>query len=139
MTKRSQTYVTQGTIGSDEDLPSPGTTTTRLTRYRPEGATPSTAVLATRVVYYLFSIVSVILAFRFGLALFGVSRANSFADFVFSISWPLVEPFFGLFGYRPAYGTSKFELYTLLAMAIYAVIAWWLVSFARLLYSDERA
>lgn len=85
---------------------------------------PSGRVLAERVVYYFLGIIEVVLAFRFILALFGANRANDFAQFVFSISSPLVQPFFGLFGYQPTYGASHVELFTLVAMAVYAVVAW---------------
>jgi hypothetical protein len=36
----------------------------------------------------------------------------------------LSAPFVGLFGYHLTYGVSHVEIFTLVAMAIYAVVAW---------------
>ncbi len=100
-------------------------TTAELTQVtRTEADTPSGLVLAERVVYYLLGIIEVLLAFRFVLALLGANRGNDFAQFVFSLSQPLVQPFFGLFNYQPTYGASHIEIFTLVAMGVYAVIAW---------------
>lgn len=80
--------------------------------------------VATRVVWYLAGILLILLAFRFVLALLGANPANPFASFIYSASYPFVAPFFGLFGYHLAYGVSRLEVFTLVAMAVYAVIAW---------------
>ncbi|HSX36419.1 MAG TPA: hypothetical protein VLH84_05810 [Patescibacteria group bacterium] len=79
---------------------------------------------ATRIVWYLDGIITVILGARFVLALLGANPANAFANFVYSISRPFVAPFFSLFSYRLEYGVSRFELYTLVAMAVYALVAY---------------
>ncbi len=80
--------------------------------------------LATRIVWYLAGILLILLAFRFGLALMAANPANPFAHFIYAASYPFVAPFFGLFGYHLVYGVSQLEIYTLVAMAVYAVIAW---------------
>jgi len=80
--------------------------------------------LATRVIWYVAGVLLVLLAFRFTLALLGANPANAFANFIYTISHPFVAPFFSLFGYRLTYGVSRFEIYTLVAAAVYAVIAW---------------
>jgi hypothetical protein len=79
---------------------------------------------AMRIVWYVDGIITVILGARFVLALLGANPLNAFADFVYSISHPFVAPFFSLFSYRLDYGVSRFELYTLVAMAVYALIAY---------------
>jgi hypothetical protein len=65
-----------------------------------------------------------LLAFRFILALLGANPGNWFANFIYDVSHPFVAPFFGLFSYNYQYGVSKFETYTLVAMVVYAVVAW---------------
>lgn len=92
----------------------------------------SGSVLAARIVSYILGVIEVILAFRFVLALLGANRSNDFAQFVFNLSYPFVQPFFGLFGYTPSYGNSHVELYTLVAMAVYAIVAWGIISLIRL-------
>ncbi|MEX1995416.1 MAG: YggT family protein [Candidatus Saccharimonadales bacterium] len=81
--------------------------------------------LAERVVWFIAGIILVLLAFRFVLSLLGANRNNAFADFIYSISQPFVAPFFSLFSYNNYdYGVSRFEVYTLFAMLVYAVAAW---------------
>lgn len=125
-------------------------TTTRRYHYKPddsetttdverstEEAPASGSVLAARVVSYVLGVVEVILAFRFVLALLGANRSNDFAQLVFNVSYPFVQPFFGLFGYTPKYGASHLELYTLVAMAVYAIIGWGIIALIRLPRSGD--
>lgn len=83
--------------------------------------------VATRVIWYVTGVLLVLLAFRFVFALLGANPSNGFANFIYSVSHPFVAPFFGIFGYNVRYGVTRFEIYTLVAMAVYAVIAWGLV------------
>lgn len=82
------------------------------------------STLAARVVWYVAGVLLVLLAFRFVLTLLGANPSNGFANFIYSLSHPFVAPFFGLFGYNLHYGVSRFEVYTLVAMAVYAIVAW---------------
>src|ERR1039458_1151173 len=81
--------------------------------------------LFTRIVWYIAGVLLVLLAFRFVLALLGANSTNSFANFVYKASHPFVSPFFSLFNYKnQVYGVSRFETYTLVAMVVYALVAW---------------
>jgi len=84
----------------------------------------ASSTLAARVIWYIAGVLLVLLAFRFVLALLGANPSNGFANFIYTVSHPFVAPFFSLFGYNLRYGVSRFEIYTLVAMAVYAVIAW---------------
>lgn len=85
--------------------------------------------VTTRVIWFIAGIIIVLLAFRFVLSLLGANTTNGFANFIYSASHPFVAPFFGLFSYNNIqYGISRFEVYTLIAMAVYAVIAWGLTA-----------
>jgi hypothetical protein len=78
-----------------------------------------------RIVWYVAGILLVLLGFRFILTLLGANTTNSFANFIYKASHPFVTPFFSLFNYHSyTYGTSHFEVYTLVAMVVYALIAW---------------
>jgi hypothetical protein len=85
---------------------------------------PGPGTVAARVIWWVAGVLLVLLAFRFVLALLGANPANAFANFIYSVSHPFVAPFFGLFSYNTQLGVSRFEIYTLVAMAVYAVIAW---------------
>lgn len=84
------------------------------------------------LVYYLTGIVLVLLAFRFGLSLLGANRGNAFAALVYGLTAPLVAPFFGLFGHEFQYGVSKFEIETLVAMAVYGLVGWGIAKLIRI-------
>jgi hypothetical protein len=57
--------------------------------------------------------------------LLGANTTNGFAQFIYNTSHPFAAPFFGLFHYNNInYGVSRFEVYTLVAMAVYAAVAW---------------
>jgi hypothetical protein len=78
-----------------------------------------------RIIWLAAGIILLLLAFRFILSLLGANTSNSFAQFIYNASHPLVAPFFGLFHYNNIqYGVSRFEVYTLVAMLVYAAIAW---------------
>jgi hypothetical protein len=81
--------------------------------------------ILSRIIWFVAGVILLLLAFRFVLALLGANTTNGFAQFIYNTSHPFVAPFFGLFNYNNIqYGTSRFEIYTLVAMAVYAAIAW---------------
>lgn len=99
------------------------------------GAAPAAhplAVLA-RLIYFILGVIETILALRFILALLGANPANGFAHFIYSISEPLARPFFSLFNYQPSQGMMRLEMGTLVAMAVYALVAWGIVALIRAL------
>jgi YggT family protein len=65
--------------------------------------------------------------------LLGANLANGFASFVYSVSDPFVAPFRGLLqvGEFQA-GVSRFELETVVAILIYALIGWGIAAAVRL-------
>lgn len=91
--------------------------------------------VAQRVIWFIAGIILVLLGFRFLLSLLGANPGNGFADFIYSVSEPLVSPFFNLFSYDFDNGTSRFEIFTIIAMAVYAVVAWGL---SKLLAINKR-
>src|SRR6266576_2531157 len=72
----------------------------------------------TRAVWFVAGVILVMLAFRFVLALGAANPANGFANFIYTTSHPFVSPFFNLFNYGYINGLSRFEAYTLVAMAV---------------------
>lgn len=81
--------------------------------------------ILSRIIWIVAGVILFLLAFRFLLSLLGANRNNAFADFIYDVSYPFAAPFFGLFQYDNInYGVSRFEIYTLVAMLVYAAIAW---------------
>ena len=83
-------------------------------------------VVAQRIIWFFAGAISVVIALRFVLLLLGANRDAGFTDFVYSLSAPFIAPFIGIFG-EPTYGTSVFEISSLLAIAIYLLVAWGIV------------
>ncbi len=94
-------------------------------------SSPTTKPLfrATQIVWYLLGIIEVVLGFRFLLKLFAANPNAAFTDFVYSISYPLAAPFLGVFRQSQVTTTgSIFEWSTILAMVVYWLAAWAIIS-----------
>ena len=91
--------------------------------------------VAARVIRFITSAILTLLALRFVFALLGANPANGLASFIYTVTQPLVSPFFNLFSYNYSDGVRRFESFTLVAMAIYAVLGYGL---ARLVALTRR-
>lgn len=87
-------------------------------------------IFIARVIYFIFGVIIAFLILRFVLLLLAANQGNGFVDFVYSIGAMFASPFFGIFGYTPTYGSSVFEVSTLVAIFVYLLIAWALSSLA---------
>jgi YggT family protein len=75
------------------------------------------------IVYFIFAGLEALLGVRVLLRLIGANPDNGFASFINALSGLFVAPFASLFQ-NPAYGTIVLEVTTMIAMLIYAVLAW---------------
>jgi hypothetical protein len=87
-------------------------------------------VVAARVVYYVFGVIEVLIALRFVLLLFGANRSSGFVAFIHSLSSFFMAPFVAVFKTQTAAGAT-FEWSALVALAVYALIAWGIVALIR--------
>jgi hypothetical protein len=78
---------------------------------------------ATQVIWLLLGILEAVLALRFVFKLIAVNAANPFAAFLYNMTNLFVAPFASLVGAPAAYG-MVLEISTLIAMAVYLLIAW---------------
>jgi len=91
----------------------------------------------TNVIYFLFSVLEVILALRFAFRLLGANQENSFTQFLYNLTHLFVAPFHGILN-DPVLGTRNvFELSTLITMLVSALILWGLVSLSRLVFAPS--
>lgn len=81
-------------------------------------------IIAKRVVYYITGVIIAFLVLRLILLLLAANQGNGFVDFVYAVSGIFAAPFFGIFNYTPAYGQSVFEVSTVVAIVIYALLGW---------------
>ena len=88
-------------------------------------------------IYLLFGILGGLLAIRFVLPLLGANPDAGFAQFIDKITRPFLAPFVGLFG-TARFDGSVFEVNPLVAILVYALIAWVLVKAVGLVMGDTR-
>jgi hypothetical protein len=105
----------------------------------PVTTTSSTAVYrrrtsnyrAIQAVWWIVGFLDTLIAIRFVLKLFGANPAP-FVRFMYDVTWPLVAPFHGIFN-SDQVGRSVLEPESLVAIAIYSLIGWGIVSLIRLM------
>lgn len=89
------------------------------------------------VIYFLLGVLEMILALRFFFRLLGASQDNSFIPFLYNLSHVFVAPFNGIF-HDQALGThSVFEFSTLIAMLVFALLAWGLVALSHVVFAPN--
>lgn len=81
-------------------------------------------VLISRITQYVFSVLLVLLALRFVLGVLGANPLSGFASFISGVTRPFTAPFYGLFGQPTPNGVGHIEIYTLVAMVVYTLVAW---------------
>lgn len=88
----------------------------------------------TSLVYFLLGVLEVVLGLRFIFRLLGASEGSPFIRFLYDLSHPFVIVFNGIFNDQTIGSTGVFEVSTILAMLIYALIGWGIVSLARVIF-----
>ena len=76
--------------------------------------------------WYVLSILEILLAFRFVLKLMGANPLAGFTSFIYGVTYVFTAPFLSVFRITHIAG-SIFEWTTLLAMLVYALVAWGIV------------
>lgn len=93
---------------------------------------------AERTIYLIFAVLETLIGIRFVLRLLGANPGAGFADFIYGITAPFVAPFVGLFG-TPQYNGSVLELHSIVAIIVYALVAWLLVRLVWLIAGETRS
>jgi hypothetical protein len=88
----------------------------------------------TNITYFVLGVLEVILLLRLLLRLLGANEASGFVMFIYNLSHIFVAPFNGIFNDQ-ALGRSVFETSTLVAMIVYALLAWGIVSLGRIVFA----
>lgn len=77
----------------------------------------------TQLILLFFGILEVMIALRIGLLLIGANPTSPIVAFIYGVTYLFLFPFTGLIG-SPSNGTMVFELSSVFAMVIYALLAW---------------
>lgn len=86
------------------------------------------------ITYFVLGVLEVLLGLRLIFRLLGANEGNDFITFLYTLTHVFVGPFNGIFNDQ-ALGHSVFEVSTLIAMLIYALLAWGIVSLGRVLFA----
>jgi len=109
----------------------------RRSQVHTEVRAPIESVVA-RVVWFVFGVIEVLIAIRFVLKLLGANVAAGFVQFVYGVSGVFMAPFNTIFG-APRVSGATFEWSALVAIAIYALIAWGIVALIRAVNPRESS
>jgi hypothetical protein len=91
--------------------------------------------------YFLFGALEILLAFRLVLKLTGASMSSAFVGLIYGLTGIFILPFEGIFRRVYAQGvetTSILEPSTLVAIIVYAVLAWGIVKLIRVLSGEQQ-
>ena len=98
----------------------------------------NTKTTAVNIVWYIYGLIAVFLALRMALKLFGANASNGLVGLIYSASGVMSAPFDTVFGVKSVEAGSAqsvFEPSILVAIAVYALIAW---GIAKLLTINEK-
>ena len=80
-----------------------------------------------QVIWYILGVIEVVLAFRIILKFLGANSFSGFTSFIYAVSGPFAMPFEGIL--RTTVSSDVvFEWSTLIAMAVYAIVAYGIVA-----------
>ncbi len=92
------------------------------------------------IIYFILGVIDILLAFRLVLKLMGASTASGFVRAIYGVSGFFTMPFEGIFSRGFTEGietTSVFEPSTVVALIVYAVLAWGIVQLVRILSREQ--
>lgn len=93
------------------------------------------------LVYFLFGVLEILLAFRLVLKLTGASLSSAFVGLIYGLTGIFILPFEGIFrrGYTQGVETtSVLEPSTLVALVVYVILAWGIVKLIRILSGEQQ-
>jgi uncharacterized protein YggT (Ycf19 family) len=93
---------------------------------------------AVQVAWFVIGLIVTLIALRFALKLLGASSQAEFVAFLYGVTAPLVAPFKGIFA-DTAQGYFIFEPSSLIAIAIYLLIGWGIVTLIKIVTAPRRS
>lgn len=90
-----------------------------------------------RIIYFIFGFIEVLLAFRLVLKVTGASLSSGFVSGIYGLTGVFSMPFDGIFRKGTASGMT-FEPGTLIAIIVYALLAWGIVKLLQAFSGEEQ-
>jgi hypothetical protein len=95
--------------------------------YQPDVRRSYTLVRITQFIWLIAGVLEALFAVRIVLKLLAANPAAGFAQFIANVTAPFLAPFAGLLANPTASNGSVLEITTLIAMLVYALLAWGIV------------
>lgn len=138
MTEHHRTTVTTTEETPDPQAREPASSYARHTVYDPYSQRRLTLYRWTQAIYLVFGVLEALLFIRFLLRLLGANPAAPFTDFIYSVTFPFVAPFIGVFGTTEIEGGAVLEPHSLLAMVMYGLLSWLIVKLLWVTFGETR-
>ncbi len=90
-----------------------------------------------RIIYFFFGLIEVLLAFRLVLKVTGASLSSGFVSGIYALTGIFSMPFDGIFRKGTTSGMT-FEPGTLIAIVVYALLAWGIVKLLQAFSGEEQ-
>jgi hypothetical protein len=81
-------------------------------------------VVVRRIIYFIAGVIIAFLVLRIVFLLLAANQGSGFVDFIYAVGGFFASPFYGIFNYTPSYGQFVFEISSVVAIIIYALVAW---------------
>lgn len=94
------------------------------------------------LVYFLFGVLEIFLAFRLVLKLLGASLSSGFVGFIYGVTGIFIAPFAGIFRTAVAPGIETravLEPATIVALIVYAGLSWGIVKLIQIISREPQA
>jgi len=114
------------------------TSSDRRSQVHTEVRAPIETIVA-RVIWFVFGLIEVLIAIRFVLLLTGANAQAGFVRMIYGVSGIFMIPFVAIFKTQRVAAGSVFEWSALVAIVIYALIAWGLVALIQAVSPREQA
>lgn len=105
-------------------------------------AEPVKSFPVVKIVYFILGVLEIFLGLRLILRLLGASPDNVFVPFIYNVTWIFVAPFSGIFSTAVTQGAETeavLEPGTIIAMLIYALLAWGIVKLIIIIRNKKPA
>lgn len=106
--------------------------------YDPYAERRNIAEKLVQAIWLVFGLIEALILIRFTLRALGANPAAPFAQLIYGITAPFVAPFVGLFPTPQADG-YVLEPHALVALVVYALLAWLLARIVWLVVGDTRS
>jgi YggT family protein len=138
--RQERTVGPESEVRSREHVVAPASEVNRVeaVAYDPYANNRLITYRVTQLIYWIFGLIEGLILIRFALKALGANPSAGFADFIYRLTAPLVMPFVGLFGNPSAQG-SILELQSIMALIVYALLAWLLARLVWILGGDVRS